>query len=106
MGSIAAFGDNVICEMLDKKDETIMGKIVSIASKKLKVGDIVFYNERNYDNLNVGNKVYHAVWMNFIRAVGIDKEEIQKIVDDLPDLRMSKYDKEQIDKELKARKNK
>ena len=88
---IVAFGDNIICEQIDKKDETIMGKVISCATRKLKVGDIVFYNDRNYDNLNVGNKTLHAVWANFIRAKGINEKEVKEIEDDLPDLSYDKH---------------
>jgi len=53
MGSIRAFGDNVICREVDRKDDTIMGEVVSVASKRLKKGDIVFYSDRNYDNVHM-----------------------------------------------------
>jgi len=86
MAKISAVGDNVVCEQISKKEETICAKVVSIHSKKLKVGDIVFYGDRNYENLNVGNKIYHVIWLNFIRAVMIKEKEVKEILDDLPNM--------------------
>jgi len=96
MAKLAAFGDNVICEEVDRKDDSIMGKVVAISSKKLSVGDVVFYSDRGYDNIYIAGKMYHAIWMNLIRAVMINDKEVDEIAKTLPDLTVTQ---EMIDKE-------
>lgn len=69
------YGQNVIAEPIDTKDDCIMSKVIETPfQQKCPIGSIIVYTERDYENLYIGNKLYHVLWEPRIRAILIDDD--------------------------------
>lgn len=85
--SFVAYGQNIVVEMIDKMEETVMGKVLASSTKKCPKGSIVLYCERDYLHLHVGKKLCHVLWEPHIRMIMVDNKEVEKFTKDLPDMR-------------------
>lgn len=95
--NIVAYGQNVIILPLKQYDDTWKGQVIlSPNKKKLPVGSIVFYDDNRLHNFNLpdGRKL-HVVWEPQIYAIQLDQKEVLKIVNELPNLKITQ---EEIDK--------
>jgi len=84
--TFVAYGQNIITEKLDQNEETIIAKVVSTPIKKCAVGSIVLYNDRDYENITVGSKKYHVIWEPKIRAILVNKKQVDNLINELPSM--------------------
>jgi len=95
---LVAHGQNCIIAPVKQYEETWKGEVVlSPYSNKLKSGTVVFYGAGRLNHFNLPDgRLLHVVWEPQIYAVQTDAKVVQKIVDTLPDLKISQAD---LDKE-------
>jgi co-chaperonin GroES (HSP10) len=76
MGAMfVAYGDNIMMERQDQKDDTTVGKVVHSNDSSLKFGDIVLYDTYDAKEFNIGGgRKVDIVWRPKIRAILIHKE--------------------------------
>ena len=70
-----AYGDNVMIERQNEKNDTIAGRVIHSNSSDLKYGDIVLYAKYDANSMSIGSdQEVDIVWRPKIRAILKEKE--------------------------------